>query len=140
METHFLFAFRGPLAELLVNLAEPFFLWNDHASCLCFISAGYPLLFKFFLSSLIISTSKENICLPENFIDRLIDMNFIFLKTWVYYSIIYDAGTIINVFMVISKKDFWCVDRVNIYFYVRILNVKFVPYVIFNLAEKTLCL
>lgn len=57
-------------------------------------------------------------------------MNFIFLKTWVYYSIIYDAGTIINVFMVISKKDFWCVDRVNIYFYVRILNVKFVPYVI----------
>lgn len=47
---------------------------------------------------------------------------------------IYDAGTIINVFMVISKKDFWCVDRVNIYFYVRILNVKFVPYVIFNLA------
>lgn len=61
-------------------------------------------------------------------------MNFIFLKTWVYYSIIYDAGTIINVFMVISKKDFWCVDRVNIYFYVRILNVKCVPYVIFNLA------
>lgn len=61
-------------------------------------------------------------------------MNFIFLKTWVYYSIIYDAGTIINVFMVISKKDFWYVDRVNIYFYVRILNVKFVPYVIFNLA------
>lgn len=48
-------------------------------------------------------------------------MNFIFLKTWVYYSIIYDAGTIINVFMVISKKDFWCVDRVNIYFYVRIV-------------------
>lgn len=40
-------------------------------------------------------------------------MNFIFLKTWVYYSIIYDAGTIINVFMVISKKDFWCVDRVK---------------------------
>lgn len=61
-------------------------------------------------------------------------MNFIFLKTWVYYSIIYDAGTIINVFMVIWKKDFWCVDRVNIYFYVRILSVKFVPYVIFNLA------
>lgn len=83
---------------------------------------------------LIIFILKENICFFENFIDRLIDMNFIFLKIWVYYSIIYDVGIIINVFMVILRKDFWCVDRVNIYFYVRILNVKFVLYVIFNLV------
>lgn len=83
---------------------------------------------------MIIFILKENICFFENFIDRLIDMNFIFLKIWVYYSIIYDVGIIINVFMVILKKDFWCVDRVNIYFYVRILNVKFVLYVIFNLV------
>lgn len=134
MEIYFLFVFRGFFVELLVNFVELFFLWNDYVFCFCFILVGYLLLFKFFLFFLIIFILKENICFFENFIDRLIDMNFIFLKIWVYYSIIYDVGIIINVFMVILKKDFWCVDRVNIYFYVRILNVKFVLYVIFNLV------
>lgn len=134
MEIYFLFVFRGFFVELLVNFVESFFLWNDYVFCFCFISVGYLLLFKFFLFFLIIFILKEYICFFENFIDRLIDMNFIFLKIWVYYSIIYDVGIIINVFMVILKKDFWCVDRVNIYFYVRILNVKFVLYVIFNLV------
>lgn len=134
MEIYFLFVFRGFFVELLVNFVESFFLWNDYVFCFCFILVGYLLLFKFFLFFLIIFILKENICFFENFIDRLIDMNFIFLKIWVYYSIIYDVGIIINVFMVILKKDFWCVDRVNIYFYVRILNVKFVLYVIFNLV------
>lgn len=134
MEIYFLFVFRGFFVELLVNFVELFFLWNDYVFCFCFLLVGYLLLFKFFLFFLIIFILKENICFFENFIDRLIDMNFIFLKIWVYYSIIYDVGIIINVFMVILKKDFWCVDRVNIYFYVRILNVKFVLYVIFNLV------
>lgn len=134
MEIYFLFVFRGFFVELLVNFVELFFLWNDYVFCFCFILVGYLLLFKFFLFFLIIFILKENICFFEIFLDRLIDMNFIFLKIWVYYSIIYDVGIIINVFMVILKKDFWCVDRVNIYFYVRILNVKFVLYVIFNLV------